>query len=130
MIIVFFHVLYLIGKMVYDNYNTARTEDENANVEGHSTCLPAKNSQIRHGDIPDTAFDDIPESPRFSPPAYIQRYLAVQKVLADPRHKGKIKKVILVQSKLLLFTRHVGSAFSFVTSIGKKKFDNHLLYSR
>ena len=103
MIIVFFHVLYLIGKMVYNNYYSGKPND---NDKMDEKSLEPVNRWKRHD--PETAYADEnednnrPKAPRFSPPVYIQRYVAVQKVLVDPRYKDKLKKVQFVISLLLL----------------------------
>ncbi|XP_043274722.1 uncharacterized protein Hen1 [Venturia canescens] len=108
MIIVFFHVLYLIGKIVYDNYQCNRLTKKDKNGDDEEACSSPQppvpqckvndcqqNSYVR--DLYDADYednDDFPRAPRFSPPAFIQRYLAVVKVLTDVKYHKKIKKVV------------------------------------
>ncbi|XP_011697554.1 PREDICTED: uncharacterized protein LOC105455721 [Wasmannia auropunctata] len=86
------HVLYLLGKCIYDRYRVKRTR-----------LLPdvANEAELFRYDY-DT-FDDVSEFEdtcwwthrtinNFFPPAYIQRYCAVTEVLSQ--YKGKLSKVV------------------------------------
>lgn len=101
MIIVLFQVLYLVGKLIYTQYtnrkqsrDTVDTECAYANMNlsyrdrnrelGRLAQPPGDNSEDEK---------DMENCIKFFPPAYIQRYVAVQKVLEDARYRGKIRKV-------------------------------------
>lgn len=94
MIIVLFHVLYLLGKIVYRSYkcgchpNSAMEPDDKEcddSVKGRS------NLKRRLSDPHD---EEERANIRFSPPAYIQRYTMVHDVLMAPRYGGKLHKVL------------------------------------
>ncbi|XP_071558074.1 uncharacterized protein Hen1 [Temnothorax nylanderi] len=90
-----FHVLYLLGKCIYDRYRVRRT-----------TLLPdiaTEDELFEQRDDTLDPFDDVPEWEvtswwthktinNFCPPAYVQRYCAVTDVLNG--YKGKLNKVV------------------------------------
>lgn len=102
MIIVLFHVFYLLGQYIYKNYRVKRLR---------SLCDAAKESekssfsQQTYEMFSDNSYDDDEKSlasncheaeqMKFKPPAYIQRYNAVQNILNDPVYSGKIRKVLI-----------------------------------
>ena len=103
MIIVLFHVLYLFGKLIYTRYNRRRQAEDSDNVnvvcgyENMSLPLKDRKSGLEKIAQPpgDTSDDekDLECTVKFFPPAYIQRYVAVQAALEDARYRGKLRKV-------------------------------------
>ncbi|KAJ8680840.1 hypothetical protein QAD02_016627 [Eretmocerus hayati] len=101
MIIVLFHLAYLLGKLVYRRLGASSTRkmlplNPQADVVLEASQAPASNESIV-GLKRRFSGDDLDEEGRcnikFSPPAYIQRYEAVLGVLTDPRYGKKLKKV-------------------------------------
>lgn len=85
MIIVFFHVLFLLGKYVCQKYR--KIDEETAEID----VKPVSNKPC---EIEDNFYtEDSRNDIRFTPPAYIQRYDAVRDVLTSPKYNGKIRKV-------------------------------------
>lgn len=116
MIIVLFHVLYLVGKFVFRRYNgedsrffglgimdqqqqqrnadEEEDKDEPAYVDvGAQSKAMKDQANLRRRCSEDDAHEEASSKIRFSPPAFIQRYQAVQEVLMDKRYGGKLKKV-------------------------------------
>lgn len=92
MIIVLFHVLYFVGKFVYQNYRTKKgksTNDEAVNAEKQFK-ISESDYKMRDPEAP----QDLEEhSIKFFPPAYVQRYKAVSDVLNNINYQGKLRKV-------------------------------------
>lgn len=109
MIIVFFHMLFLVGKYFCNKLNVSniesdelRDEYEPASLrETTSYCAASKNtvkSIATNSEIEDQFYDDCNDKKttmKFRPPAYIQRYHAVLNELRAEKYRGKIKKVRL-----------------------------------
>ncbi|XP_054008797.1 uncharacterized protein LOC128892410 [Hylaeus anthracinus] len=95
MIIVLFHVLYLLGKFVYQKYGVKnqKTMDDDAVIDSKKQ-LEISDRVYRMID-PEAPQDDEKENNiRFFPPAYVQRYTAVSDILASPKYQGKLRKVV------------------------------------
>ncbi|XP_058799198.1 uncharacterized protein LOC131668783 [Phymastichus coffea] len=97
MIIVLFHVIYFLGKLVYRRYNCA---DRDRIVSGEVKLNISQDKDMR-GKINlkrrfsnDNADEKSKNNIRFNPPAYIQRYQAVLNVLTHPRYGGNLKKIV------------------------------------
>ncbi|XP_008212479.1 uncharacterized protein LOC100121690 isoform X2 [Nasonia vitripennis] len=96
MIIVLFHVFYLLGKFVYnrcsgDKRRLMGDDDPYAGVGAQSKAMKEQvNLQRRLSNDGEESKSTI----RFSPPAFIQRYEAVVNVLTDKRYGGKLKKIV------------------------------------
>lgn len=91
MIIVLFHVIYFIGKFVYQNYRSKgqKTMDNNTvNMEIELNVSESDRSVIN----PETP-QNFEQNIKFFPPAYIQRYAAVADILSSERYQGKLRKV-------------------------------------
>lgn len=95
MIIVLFHVFYLLGKFVYNRCSGEKRilmgdDDPYVDVGAQSKAMKEQaNLQRRFSNGDEESKSTI----KFSPPAYIQRYEAVLNVLTDKRYGGKLKKV-------------------------------------
>ncbi|XP_015113741.1 uncharacterized protein LOC107038909 isoform X2 [Diachasma alloeum] len=105
MIIVFFHVLYLLGKFIYRNYREddfgENDEEKNSGevvVVMDSACGVEANQLNKQGDqldLYDNFYgEDEFEHIRFTPPAYIQRYHAVASLLGGKEFEGQFRKVV------------------------------------
>lgn len=90
MIFALFHVLYIVGKFLYENYSKSNKttptimseETEYQQIsEASRTMIDAEAEQTYESSI------------KFNPPAYIQRYLAVLDIIQDPIYQGQIRKV-------------------------------------
>ncbi|XP_012282411.1 uncharacterized protein LOC105700806 [Orussus abietinus] len=93
MIIVLFHVLYLLGKYIYQSYCSEQRKTESDIVkEPEERHYISDGSAIAAEKINSLTqdFGDI----RFFPPVYIQRYESVTNVLTDSRYHGKLHKVV------------------------------------
>lgn len=87
-----FHVLYLLGKCIYESYHVKRTR-----VLHDTASEPLPFDDSHDSDDSDDFSEDSSwwvDRPigRFSPPAHIQRYCAVRDVLGE--YKGKLRKVL------------------------------------
>lgn len=114
MIIALFHVFYLFGQYIYKNYCVKRLK---------ALCDAAKDTESSSGlqiyemlsdNTRDDSNDEKPTSKyrekeglKFDPPAYIQRYSAVQDILDDPMYKGEIRKVVDFGCSELGFVRYL-----------------------
>ncbi|XP_043515367.1 myb-like protein A [Frieseomelitta varia] len=91
MIIVLFHVLYLFGKFVYQNYRNKQKaiDDDVINTEVQLN-ISEEDYNMRDPEAP----QDFERKPiTFSPPLYMQRYRAVQDILSSEKYEGKIRKI-------------------------------------
>lgn len=100
MFVVIFHMIYLFGKYVYDNYRDRKASKSSNNGTGEETATGRYAPDDYEDDIEDEYTELLPlerfSNPiKFSPPAYIQRYLAVGSVLKDPKYANKLRKVTL-----------------------------------
>lgn len=100
-------MFYLFGKYVYDSYldKKANTPSSNDTKEGKVDSRDVLNDnkvQVAANDMLSLSSAELPSVVKFSPPAYIQRYLAVMSVLNDPKYSGKLRKVITSYNVLLL----------------------------
>ncbi|XP_015433684.1 PREDICTED: uncharacterized protein LOC107189628 isoform X2 [Dufourea novaeangliae] len=93
MIIVLFHVLYLLGKFVYQNYNVNKRKGINDAVTDTKKRFEISERDYMMKD-PEAPQDYEEKSVRFFPPAYLQRYVAVSDVLNSPKYQGKLRKVV------------------------------------
>lgn len=104
MIIVLFHVFYLFGQYIYKNYRIKKlralcdaAKDTESSSEPQNYEMFSDNSSRDDDDNddekPPTSKYREREGLKFDPPAYIQRYSAVQDILNDPMYKGQIRKV-------------------------------------
>ncbi|KAK2584717.1 hypothetical protein KPH14_007050 [Odynerus spinipes] len=94
MILVLFHVLYLVGKYVYNNYHIKKrkiTSNQARNVETPRIVSEEVYNMIDAEAPQDYEMTNII---RFFPPAYIQRYTAVSDIFLSNKYKGKIRKVV------------------------------------
>ncbi|OAD61795.1 Small RNA 2'-O-methyltransferase [Eufriesea mexicana] len=93
MIIVLFHVLYLFGKFVYQNYRSNKQKaisDDTINTTTQFN-ISEKDYLMRDPEAP----QDLDKKPiKFFPPAYVQRYVAVSDILSDTKYQGKLRKVV------------------------------------
>ena len=106
MIIVLFHVLYLFGKLIYTRYNcckqTQTTDTAITECCGGVMDSPRKNRNFAMEKLAQPPGDNSDDEPdleskiSFFPPAYIQRYIAVQGVLEEARYRGKLRKVLVI----------------------------------
>ncbi|KAK9306340.1 hypothetical protein QLX08_003025 [Tetragonisca angustula] len=89
MIIVLFHVLYLFGKFVYQNYrmNKQKAIDDDAEVQLN---ISEEDYNMRDPEAP----QDFERKPiTFCPPVYMQRYIAVRNLISSEKYQGKIRKI-------------------------------------
>ncbi|XP_070156491.1 putative uncharacterized protein DDB_G0282129 isoform X2 [Polyergus mexicanus] len=110
MIIVLFHVFYLFGQYIYKNYRIKRLR---------ALCDVAKDTESSFEMLSDNSRDDNDDKKpptskyrerkglKFDPPAYVQRYSAVQDILDHPMYKGKIRKVVDFGCSELGFLRYL-----------------------
>ncbi|CAK9812795.1 Small RNA 2'-O-methyltransferase [Anthophora quadrimaculata] len=93
MIIVLFHMLYLFGKFVYQNYRTNKRKALN-----DDTVIEEKQFKISERDYnlrdPEASQDLEKHDVKFFPPAYVQRYVAVTDVLSSTNYHGKLRKIV------------------------------------
>lgn len=96
MIIVLFHLFYLLSKYVYKTYRLKKlrtlcdaTKD---NTELPESYEMPDDISVSSEDLSASKSNEI-YTLKFSPPAYIQRYNAVMDVLVDPKYQGKLRKV-------------------------------------
>lgn len=100
MIIVLFQVLYIFGKLIYNRYTSRKQSHDIVDKEcphaNMNISFRDRNQEILAQPPGDNSDDekDMETCIKFFPPAYIQRYVTVQKILEDPRYKGKIRKVV------------------------------------
>ncbi|KAK0159614.1 hypothetical protein PV327_010710 [Microctonus hyperodae] len=118
MIIIFFHMLFLVGKYFCNKLNVSNTDsnelrDEPASShETMSYCAASKNikSITTNSEIEDQFYDDCNNKKttmKFRPPAFIQRYHAVINELRAEKYRGKIKKVVDFGCSELGFFNHL-----------------------
>nr|XP_003699897.1 PREDICTED: uncharacterized protein LOC100881302 [Megachile rotundata] len=93
MIIVLFHVLYLFGKFVYQNYRIKKQKAISNEVINTQKPLEISENDYRMRD-PEAPQDFEQKSIKFFPPAYVQRYVAVSNVLNSPKYQGKLCKAV------------------------------------
>lgn len=93
MIIVLFHVLYLFGKFVYQNYRIRKQKAIDNDVTNTQKPLEISEKDYRMID-PEAVQDFNEKSLKFFPPAYVQRYVAVSEVLNSFKYQGKLRKVL------------------------------------
>ncbi|XP_015606108.1 uncharacterized protein LOC107272936 [Cephus cinctus] len=87
MIIVLFHVLYLLGRIIYNTFQGKR-----ATIIKEEISLDiVENSE---NDFDYKFYQCEIMGLKFYPPVYVQRYVAVQNVLSSERYSGKIRKVV------------------------------------
>ncbi|CAL1684881.1 unnamed protein product [Lasius platythorax] len=102
--IVLFHVFYLFGQYIYENYckrlrALCDAAKDTESSFGLQETYEMFNDNSRYDDDDDdetlsgSKYHEI-EPLRFQPPAYIQRYRAVCDILDGPMYKGKIRKVV------------------------------------
>lgn len=111
MIIVLFHVFYLLGKLIYRRYNCCK-QTQVSDIVNTECCgvmyLPSKDRNSAMGKLAqppgDTSDDEVDMESKitFFPPAYIQRYIAVQAVFEEARYRGRIRKVLMIYYLLVL----------------------------
>ncbi|XP_011304597.1 uncharacterized protein Hen1 [Fopius arisanus] len=112
MIIVFFHVLFLLGKFIYRNYRDddppGDDAEENHEIEG-STSVEVNPSEKkkRVSSYDNNFYGEEGDKIRFSPPAYIQRYHAVATLLQRDEFEGQIRKVVDFGCSELGFFQHL-----------------------
>ncbi|XP_072743769.1 uncharacterized protein Hen1 [Anoplolepis gracilipes] len=119
MIIVLFHVFYLLGQYIYKNY---RIKKLRALCDATKETEPLSEQQtyemFNDSSFDDNNDDDDDEKPpasnyhdkepiKFYPPAYIQRYNAVQDVLSHPMYREKIRKVVDFGCAEMSFLRYL-----------------------
>lgn len=93
MIIVLFHVLYLFGKFVYQNYRNNKEKAISDDTIKTTTQfnISERDYMLRDPEAP----QDLDQKPiKFFPPAYVQRYVAVCDILSDRKYQGKLRKVL------------------------------------
>nr|XP_034194239.1 MATH and LRR domain-containing protein PFE0570w isoform X1 [Osmia lignaria] len=108
MIIVLFHVLYLFGKFVYQNYRIRKEKAIDNEVTNTQKPLEISEKDYRMID-PEAAQDFKEKSLRFFPPAYVQRYVAVSEVLNSFKYQGKLRKVVdfgCAELDFLVYLKH------------------------
>ncbi|XP_014471842.1 PREDICTED: uncharacterized protein LOC106742963 [Dinoponera quadriceps] len=95
MFLVVFQMLYLFGKYIYNNYRDRKAPSSDV-AEGETANHVVNNDNRIQVEIDDAELLplEISQIVKFSPPAYIQRYLAVANVLNDPKYGGKLRKVV------------------------------------
>ncbi|XP_063972216.1 uncharacterized protein LOC135160017 [Diachasmimorpha longicaudata] len=116
MIIVFFHVLYLLGKFIYRSYG----EDDSLENDGgqkrdkvlEDAAGDDDDQYLREPKKKLDLYDDFygkteVERIRFSPPAYLQRYHAVASLLGSEKFEGQIRKVVDFGCSEFGFFRHL-----------------------
>lgn len=100
MIITFLQVLYFLGKYVYTNYNNrvkavkyTKHEDETSKeiINNDASCSNFNKTPDEFTSNED--YQPTTGNIHFSPPAYIQRYVAVRDIISDSKYQGKIRKV-------------------------------------
>ncbi|KOC66014.1 Small RNA 2'-O-methyltransferase [Habropoda laboriosa] len=93
MIIVLFHVLYLFGKFVYQNYRTNKRKalNDDAVIEEKQFKISERDYKLRDPEAPQDIEKHVV---RFFPPAYIQRYVAVSDLLSRSKYQGKLRKIV------------------------------------
>lgn len=93
MIIVLFHVLYLLGKFVYQNYGVKKQKAvENAMMNTEKQFVISERVYMMvDPESPQDNEDD--KTLKFFPPAYVQRYVAVSDILNSSKYQGKLRKV-------------------------------------
>ncbi|XP_033227680.1 uncharacterized protein LOC117179734 [Belonocnema kinseyi] len=116
MIIVIFHVFYLLGQLIYKRYNL-RKQRQTVDIANTECCgvmyLPSKDRNTAMEKLAqppgDTSDDEVDMESKitFFPPAYIQRYIAVQAVLEEARHRGKLRKVVDFGCAELAFVKYL-----------------------
>lgn len=116
MIIVLFHVIYLLGKLAYRRYNSsAKTATNNEIVEQQSlireidfgedfndiwsNAMSNSSRLQRRNSNSDDDYEESKSTIKFSPPAYIQRYQAVSNILTQ--YHGKLQKVMTINFFLI-----------------------------
>lgn len=93
MIIVLFHVLYLFGKFVYQNYRVNKQKAVDDAVIKPTTRYDTFQEGCTMGD-PEELQEYEGKPLRFFPPAYVQRYVAVTELLNSSKYQGKLRKVL------------------------------------
>lgn len=94
MIIVLFHVLYLLGKFVYQNYGVKKQKAvENAMMNTEKQFVISERVYMMvDPESPQDNEDD--KTLKFFPPAYVQRYVAVSDILNSSKYQGKLRKIV------------------------------------
>lgn len=97
MFVVIFHMLYLLGKYVYDNYHVKKASAPSKDAaDGETSDRQHVNDNKVQAEVDETQpvpLAELSQTVKFSPPVYIQRYLAVSNVLSDPKYEKKLRKV-------------------------------------
>ncbi|XP_033321982.2 hen1 methyltransferase [Megalopta genalis] len=93
MVIVLFHVLYLLGKYVYQNYKVNKRKSMDDVVTDAEEIFEFSEADYMMVD-PEAPQDFETRPIRFFPPAYVQRYVAVSDVLNSSKYNGKLRKVV------------------------------------
>lgn len=104
MIIVLFHVFYLFGQYIYKNYcikrpralcDAAKDTESSSELQNYEMFSDNLSWDDDDDEKPPTSKYREIKGLKFDPPAYIQRYSAVQDILNDPMYKGQIRKVLM-----------------------------------
>ncbi|XP_050466174.1 probable serine/threonine-protein kinase DDB_G0278845 [Cataglyphis hispanica] len=116
MIIVLFHVFYLFGQYIYKNYcikrpralcDAAKDTESSSELQNYEMFSDNSSRDNDNDEKPPTSKYREREGLKFDPPAYIQRYSAVQNILSDPMYKGQIRKVVDFGCSELGFLRYL-----------------------
>ncbi|XP_043253806.1 uncharacterized protein LOC122398197 isoform X1 [Colletes gigas] len=94
MIIVVFHILYLLGKFVYQNYGAKKQKAVDDAVMDPEKPFEISERIYLMVDPETPQYDDNKKPIRFFPPAYVQRYTAVSDVLNSSKYRGTLRKVV------------------------------------
>ncbi|XP_011506208.1 PREDICTED: uncharacterized protein LOC105368784 [Ceratosolen solmsi marchali] len=110
MIVLFFHVFYFLERLVFDLLKSKAEDDasdksekaELANgsdstqvyVEQMSETICNDLSGLKRRYSNDSSCEELKATVKFSPPAYKQRYMAVEHILTELICSGKIKKIV------------------------------------
>ncbi|XP_032673990.1 uncharacterized protein LOC116845429 [Odontomachus brunneus] len=99
MFFVIFHIVYLLGKYVYDNYQDRRTNKSSSNDGTEDETAGSRHPPDDYEVDIEDEYEKLPlqkflNPVKFSPPAYIQRYLAVKSVLEEPKYANKVRKIV------------------------------------
>ncbi|KAL0107385.1 hypothetical protein PUN28_015738 [Cardiocondyla obscurior] len=85
-----FHVLYLLGRCIYDKYRTKKSRL--LPDAAYEEMLEYENTLGDDTELEDTSWWTDKTVSCFCPPAYVQRYSAVSNVLAE--YKGNLHKIV------------------------------------
>ncbi|XP_014214301.1 uncharacterized protein LOC106643607 [Copidosoma floridanum] len=92
--LVFLYALYMFGNYVVRRLAGAKDDDDTFQAPYASPKRMREHTNFKRRNSGDSVDEESKSNITFNPPAYVQRFQAVEKILTDPRFGRKLRKVV------------------------------------